>query len=88
MLEAGARHLLLTAGQAWTKGDTDTEDIKTIDHIDVLEDAVVVVTSDWLALDGTWSTMVDYSLTLAAGRYDMSIYDITVTSGTVHLVKA
>ena len=88
MLEGGVKHLILTAGQAWAKGDTDALNIKTTDHIDVLEDATLTVTCDWYYLDGTWQKMSDYSLTLAAGRYDMAVDDITVNTGVVHLVKA
>ena len=91
MLEGGTKHLYLVAGDNWTMGATDSENIETIDHVDVLEDASVTVTCDWLLTSDagtTWAPMVDETITLVAGRYDMSVEEITVVSGIVHLVKA
>ena len=91
MLEGGSKHLYLVAGDTWAKGATDSENIGTVDHIDVLEDASVTVTCDWLETSDagtTWNTFSDKTISLVAGRYDMSIDEITVVSGTIHLVKA
>ena len=83
MLEAGSRHIYLETGESW---ETDTLGLKTIDHIDVLEDASITVTCNWM--DSTGTKFVDKTIDLPAGRYDMVISDITVVSGKIHLVRA
>jgi hypothetical protein len=83
MLDFGNQHLYLTAGQTWSVGKL-SQFVGTT-HLDVLEDSVVVLTCNWL--DHTGAKFSAKSITMLAGRYDMEITAITVTSGSVHLVR-